>query len=103
MAMVKAVMHEALSSYANPQEEIILIPRFYAFFTNHLLCTLKIQKATQPNNFKIFLSLKFTDLHRINNTGMQNQKVKIKIKVELNSLSGCHLTPYPTFYAIPTH
>lgn len=49
--MAKAAMHEALSSYANPQEAIILIPRFYAFFTNHLLCILKIQKATQPNDF----------------------------------------------------
>lgn len=51
MAMVKVAMHEALSSYANPQEEIIIIPRFFAFFTNHLLCILKIQKATQPNDF----------------------------------------------------
>lgn len=49
--MAKIVMCDALRSYANPKEEIILIPRFYIFFTNHFLCTLKIQKETQPNTF----------------------------------------------------
>lgn len=33
--MAKIVMRDALPSYADPEEEITLIPRFYAFFTNH--------------------------------------------------------------------
>jgi len=51
MTVAKTVMHDALPSYANPEEEIILIPRFYAFFTSHFLCTLKIQKESQPETF----------------------------------------------------
>lgn len=49
--MAKIVMQDALLSYANPKEEIILIPRVYVFFTSNFLRMLKIQTETQPTNF----------------------------------------------------